>query len=84
MITTKKFSKEDLEKYKKYLNEEGSKFKLTGDDLSNLFDLHFIVDTPKEVHQDFFETLKLNKMDEWFKDFFGRIENIILPELNDK
>ena len=78
MITTKKFSKEDLEKYKKYLNEEGSKFKLTGDDLSNLFDLHFI------ICEECKETLKINKMDKWFKDFFHSIEYIVVPELNEK
>ena len=84
MITTKKFSKESIEKYKKYLDEEASKFKLTGEDLGNLFDLHFMVDTPEEVHQDFFGTLKLNNMDKWFKDFFGRIQKIVIWELKDK
>ena len=84
MVYIKKFPEKTIEEYKKYLDEEASKFKLTAEDLGNLFDLQFMIDTPKEVHQDFWRTLKLNKMDKWFKDFFLKIEKIVIPELHEK
>ena len=73
-----------LEKYKKYLGIEAEKFRLTAEDLGNLFDLFFMVDTPKEIQQDFKGTLKLNKMDKWFYDFHRRVEEIVIPELHEK
>ena len=88
MVYVKKITENEeekkLEEYKKYLDEEAEKFRLTAKDLGNLFDLQFMVDTPKEVRQDFWETLRLNNMDKWFTDFFKRVENIVIPELNDK
>ena len=88
MVYVKKITENEeekkLEEYKKYLDEEAEKFRLTAKDLGNLFDLQFMVDTPKEVRQDFWETLRLNNMDKWFTDFFKRVENIVIPELNNK
>ena len=84
MVYIKRFPEKTIKEYKKYLDEEASKFRLTAEDLGNLFDLQFMIDTPKEVQQDFFGTLKLNNMDKWFTDFFKRIEKIVIPELNNK
>lgn len=70
--------KEQISKdYKKYLESVAKKFRLTVEDLRNLFDLFFIVDAPPEIEMDLKKTLKLNKMDKWFYDFQGRIEDII-------
>ena len=75
---------EELRKYKEYLKIESKKFKLTEEDLGNLYDLFFIIDTPKEINQDFMGTLKLNHLDKWFHNFHERIEKIVIPELNNK
>lgn len=48
-------------------------FKLSVDDLHNLYDLWFMTEWPME-------TLKLNKMDKWFKTFFARVEKVCLNE----
>lgn len=57
------------------------KFKLSVDDIHNLYDLFHIVDNPPQIQINFRKTLKLNKMDKWFKDLFERLENIALDEL---
>ena len=67
-----------LEKYKKYLEVEAEKFKLTPEDLGNLFDLSYMIGS--DVH----DTLELNKIDKWYNKFFGKIEKIVVPELYDK
>ena len=64
-----------LKRYKKYLEKEARKFKLTNYDLLNLYDLFYMIDG--ETH----DTLKLNKMDKWFEDFLERVERIVIPEL---
>jgi len=69
-----------LEKYKKYLKEEAKKFRLTDEDLGNLYDCMWMMDTPKEINQDFKETLKINKMDKWFYDLRNRLEKVVVPE----
>jgi len=61
------------EEYKKHLKEEAKKFILTAEDLSNLTDLGMMI--PAWFVKD---VLKFNKMDKWFWDFFGRIEDITL------
>lgn len=61
-----------LEKYKKYLEKEAKKFKLTGNDLSNLYDLLYIVDN---------RDLEANGIDKWARDLFERLEPIVIPEL---
>jgi len=70
----------NLKKYEKYLKKEAEKFKLTDEDLENLYDLMFIVDIPKEINQDFKKTLKINNMDEWFYDLRNRLEKIVAPK----
>lgn len=65
----------ELKKYNEYLKKEAKKFKLTSEDLSNLYDFCYMLDY--DTHQ----TFKLNKMGKWFKEFFRRIEKIVIPEL---
>jgi len=36
------------------------------------------------VDDDLMSTLKLNKMDKWFRTFHTRVEKIVLPELYKK
>ena len=71
-----------LEKYKIYLKEEAKKFRLTEKDLGNLYDCMWMMDTPKEINQDFQGTLKTNNMFEWFHDLRNRIEEIVVPEIH--
>lgn len=71
----------DKKEYNKWLKEQkelAEKFRLSVDDIHNLLDLSFMIDWRT------YETLKLNKMDKWFKQFFGRIEEIALNDLNEK
>lgn len=75
---SKQKMKQELKKYLDYLEVEANKFKLTSNDLSNLFDLLEMVDTPPEVNIDLRKTLKLNKMDKWFYDFRDKIESIVI------
>jgi hypothetical protein len=70
--------KHDLKKYKEYLDREAKKFKLTHEDLCNLYDMFYMID------DDTYQTFKLNKMGKWYKDFFNRIERIVIPELEEK
>lgn len=79
-------TEKEMKEYKKRIKREAKKFKLTSTDLSNLYDLFYMVDTPPEISMDFRKTLKINNMDKWFNDFHIRIEKIIIPELwkNDK
>ncbi len=62
-----------LQRYKRYLEKEAKKFRLSGNDLSNLYDLLHIVDN---------RDLKANGMDKWARDLFERLEPIVIPELN--
>ena len=71
-------TKKEMKEYKEYLKKEASNFKLTSRDLSNLYDMFYMVE------DDSFETIKLNKMDKWFIKFHERIERIVLPELYKK
>jgi hypothetical protein len=72
-------NKKELSKYKKYLETEAEKFRLTQEDLSNLTDLGMMI--PAWFVKD---VLKPNKMDKWFWKFFRRIEDITLPELKER
>lgn len=62
---------------KKWMN----RFNITEKDLHNLFDLFYIITTPKEFGMDLKKTLKLNKMDRWFNEFFTKLDKYCLPEL---
>lgn len=68
-------TKEKMKEYKKHLLKEAEKFRLTVEDLSNLYDLFYMVE------DDSYETIKLNKMQKWFHKFHQRIERIVIPEL---
>ena len=57
---------------------EIEKIKLTEKDLHNLYDLMYMLDGVT------YDTMKLNKMEKWFKDFFKRVERIVVPELYKK
>jgi len=70
-----KIIKNDLSKYRKYLDKEAKKFKISAEDLSNLYDCFYMID------DDTYQTFKLNKMKDWFDNLFMRIEKIVVPEL---
>lgn len=72
---TEKTLKRKLKEYKEYLLKEAEKFRLTIEDLSNLYDLFYMVEDGS------YETIKLNKMQKWFHKFHQRIERIVIPEL---
>jgi len=71
-------TKQQMKEYKIYLEKESKKFKLTPRDLGNLYDLFYMID------DNTFGTIKLNKMDKWFRKFHERIERIVIPELYKK
>ena len=71
----KMVTKEDLKKYRKYLDREAKKFKLSAEDLSNLYDAFYMID------DDTYQTFKLNKINDWFNKFFEKVERIVIPEL---
>lgn len=77
----KKIKSKELLEYENYLNLEASKFRLTAEDLTNLYDLLDMVDTPEEINIDMRKTLKLNKMNKWFNKFQNRLDKIVIPEL---
>lgn len=79
-----KTEKEELKEYKEHLKREADKFKMSAEDLANLYDLMEIADTPSEIDFDFKITLKENKMLGWFKGFRERVERIVVPELYEK
>ena len=67
--------KDKIEKYEKYLKTEAKKFRISADDLTNLYDCFYMLD------DDTYQTFKLNKMRKWFGDFFDRIQRIVVPEI---
>ncbi len=81
MIISKKIkdalTKKRMKEYNKYLEKESKEFRLTSKDLSNLYDLFYMVD------DNTMKTIKLNKMYEWFAEFHERVEKIVLPELQE-
>lgn len=70
----------EMKEYIAYLKKQADKFRLTHTDLTNLFDLLMIADTPSEIDMDIKETIKLNKLDKWFYEFKNKIENIVLRD----
>ena len=77
-------TKKEMMEYEKELEAQAKKFKLSPEDLSNLYDLFWMIGTPRELDIDLLDTIKLNKMDKWFKDLHLRIEKIVIPELYEK
>ncbi|MFA6074005.1 MAG: hypothetical protein WC758_07860 [Candidatus Woesearchaeota archaeon] len=67
-------TKKEMKEYIEFLDEAGKNFKLTALDLSNLFDLFYMVIPEYE------STLKLNKMDKWFDKLFNKIDEIVLAD----
>ena len=53
-----------------------SGFELTNEDLHNLYDLFNL------IQGDFYELLKINKIEKWYiDDFYYRVEKKAVPEL---
>ena len=77
-------TKYDLEAYKKFLDKNAKTFKLSGEDLSNLFDVLTMMDTPDEVCMSIRKTLQLNKLDEWFYKFKKRVEDVVIWDFGDR
>lgn len=76
-----KFTKEQekgMKEYLKYLEKAGKNFKLTAEDLGNLYDLFSMVET------EFMSTFKLNKIDKWFGEFFDRLDKIVISEKEER
>jgi hypothetical protein len=71
-------TKKEMEDYKKFLTECGKYFVLTPEDLSNLYDLSYMI-----TWQDYERIFKPNKMHNWFKNFFDRLEEVCLAEKKD-
>lgn len=74
----KKPTKKQMEVYKKFLKECGESFVLTPEDLSNLYDLTYMI-----TWQDYERVFKLNKVHNWFKGFFDKVEEICIAEEED-
>ncbi|KKK52478.1 hypothetical protein LCGC14_3104510 [marine sediment metagenome] len=71
-------NKKQMKEYKTYLERVSKKFRLTSKDLGNLYDLFYMIDDAT------FSTIKLNKMEKWFREFHKKIEKIVIPELYKK
>jgi hypothetical protein len=67
-----------IKEHQEFLTECGNHFVLTPEDLSNLYDLSYMVNW-----QDYNGVLKPNKMDKWFRKFFDRLEEVCLAEKED-
>jgi len=65
---------EKLKEYREYLDKEAVKFKLTGNDLTNLFDLFYFVDD---------NILEDNSMKEWADEFLYRLSKVVIKEKNE-
>ena len=61
------------ETYEKHVARQAKQFRLDDQDLHNLFDLFFMID---------YGTLRANKMDKWAGNFFDKLEEIILWDVN--
>ena len=66
----------ELKEYKKHLEKEAIKFRLTSEDISNSFDLGMMI-----PHWFYEGVLKPNKMNKWFDKFFFRIEKVANPKV---
>lgn len=86
----KKKHEKDMKKYLKHLKDSAANFGLTAMDLSNLYDLLYMLDTPWEIQKklkmDLHSTLKANNMLTWYRKFFAKLDDIILydPEKDEK
>ena len=54
-------------------------FKLSVEDIHNLYDMFYMI-----TWQDYEKVFKPNKMHKWFEEFFDRLEEVCLDELNNK
>lgn len=57
-----------------------SEFRLSMEDIHNLYDLFYMITTPQEIGINLKETLKLNKMDKWFDKLFNKLDKICMDE----
>ena len=69
-----KITKKEMREYDAQVRKRAKKFKLKPPDFHNLYDLYWMAD------KNLWEVLKLNKMDDWFRDFTYRIERILFTE----
>lgn len=60
------------EQYNKIIREEAKKFKITAEDLHNLFDMFYMID---------YGTLRANNMLDWANNFSGKLDKIILCDI---
>ena len=84
-MKTKTIISKDWLKRQKLLAD---KFKLSVNDIHNLYDVFYIIDMPFDVLSkmkvDFRRTLKINGLLSWYRDFFTRLDKICLDELEEK
>jgi len=71
-------TKKEMKNYLKFMEECANNFTLSQEDLSNLYDLSYMI-----TWQDYERVFKPNKMHKWFKNFFDRLEEVCLAEKKD-
>lgn len=69
-----------MKAYIEYLTKRLETFKLSVEDISNLYDLLHMVDTPSEIRIDIKKTLETNNMDKWARELRDKIEDIVIWE----
>jgi DNA replicative helicase MCM subunit Mcm2 (Cdc46/Mcm family) len=63
------------EEYNKKVEKQAKDFRLSSEDLHNLFDLLDM------ISPEYDKTLELNNMLKWFNDLYQKIGKIIVPEV---
>jgi len=76
-------------KWLKHQEELAKEFKLSVEDIHNLYDCFNIIKimnikVQMEMKVDFRKTLKVNGLLEWFREFMQRLDDICLSELKDE
>lgn len=71
-------TKKQMQKYEEFLRECGKYLILSPEDLHNLYDLTYMI-----TWQDYERVFKPNKMHNWFKNLFDKIEECVLAEEKD-
>lgn len=68
--------RKDLKKYVEELEKKAEEFKLTGNDLRNLFDLFYMIPSWSSTY----EELVLNGMDDWFNEFHSKLDDVVIKK----
>ena len=71
---TGKITKKEMLEYDRQVRKRGKKFKPTPTDFHNLYDLFWM------ANKDLMETLRINKMDKWFRNFTYRVEKVLFTK----